>query len=303
MPVSGISIKKNFTSSSELKYRFIVTKPLQLLITMHIIELNGFHYHECQFIFVDSFSKAEEIFKNFVKVTNAHKTSILVSSKKNAFKYLYKGSSSDVYLDSDVGFVNFVNLFLLFLINNSKKIVVYEEGEGTYTKSSYGFFKTFIFNLCGIGSYFGGCTFVDYVYLYNKKQYLSLFRSNEPKVQLIDGNLKSFIDKNFTKLVGIFSLSSDIQIGDHCSIYLTGWNVDERFIKKLNEDSSQVFVKFHPHIRKLALYDNVDILDGAVPAELYLHLFSVRCKSVIVYHHNSSCVRYFTSPNVKFLEI
>ncbi len=235
-------------------------------------------------------------------------------SKKDAYSFLAKNKFSEIFLDSDVGFRNFLSLSIIKLSNLSSKIIVYEEGIGSYRNDLYKGASRLILNTIGAGTSFGACSITSEVYLTNPLKYRVCFPGFKKKCIKIEESIFSLVQKNIEKLLFIFGVNEFCSLiktnikSNECVVYLSSWNVDYSIIKRVLSFDGDKYIKLHPHIEeKLATGCNgLDVvnLPSNAPAEIFLSLLCREYKRVKVFHHNSS-VRYYVhdSKVIDYVEI
>lgn len=289
------------------KYGYIVTKPLQLLVALSIIEQSSPEIINT-IIIVDGFNNSEDVYKRAKK--NLSNTILFEFAKSydQAYKSIRNAGFDKILIDSDVGGRKFITLFVHKIFNFQKKIAVYEEGYATYEANLNGCGRFFrLLRFFGVGTYFGGSIFVDEVFLFQPDIYNKTFIRNKSQLSQINKKISNLINENIYSYLSIFvgdyrSLLKDIGSGNSCVLYLTEWLVDIELIDSLI-GVSILFIKPHPHIRSKINYENRNckFISGSVPAELIVKLLTQNYEKVTVHHHGSSVERYIIRDNLQYI--
>jgi len=286
----------------------IVTKPLQLMIAMTIIEQLDIG-RKADLLIVDAFGNAKMVFDNLNnhQLKKLYRAVYFFDNHKLAYQHANKTGYGNIYIDSDVGFKKYLTLLFLKIKNPFVKISVYEEGLGSYRTDIYSSnLKKFFLRVFGVGIHFGGSAITSSIYLFKTDAYINLFHSGARKVNLINKELSLFIEENKEFLYFLFKyepIKNQADKTKECHIYLTSWIPDGKFIKKLKSFSGDKFIKPHPHLKISLERSGLIEVPGGVPAELVLDDLSKSYSKVIVYHHGTSAKRYLNSANLIFTEI
>lgn len=289
------------------KAAFLVTKPLQLIVAETIAE--QYSKDETILLFVNCFSDFNTTLSR-VKNYGYWGKVVGFESKKTVLDYLLKNKNvNKLYLDSDVGFENGINLYKLYLLSVGRiSQFVYEEGIGTYRKDLYP--STLIKNclkILGMGTFFGGHYLTKKIYVYRPDDYF--FDSIlQPSLQKIDQPLKMFVQTGQARYKYYFELSAQLAKikGESLIIYLTSWEIDWDFVREeldnLNADFKMI--KPHPHIKDSISSDSFDyVIPNKVPIEFYLSLVGSNFNEIIIYHHGSSIESYINETNLTYINI
>lgn len=295
-------------ATTPLEYGFIITKPLQLMVVMAIIEQLPAEIGK-ELIIVDAFFGAKKIAEKLITSNPKWQSAVFCQNPSSAFKYCRKRQYDSVFLDSDVGFSKNIDLFRLKLSNFKTNIVVYEEGLGSYRTNLYYGPKKLIFSLLGIGVRFGGNWLTSKIYLFQPSEYTNKFRVKVENVIQIKTNISQIIQKyncEFDKLFELTELKSNLSgkfFDCNCGIYLTSWNLNSDAMSWLRNGKFCRVIKIHPHIKKLDAYvaEQFDaFVSPTIPAEVLITIASDLFERVRVLHHGSSVVRYINIKNVQF---
>ena len=301
---------KNHSTLSPPVYAFVITKPLQLMVVMAIIEQLPAEIIK-ELLVVDVFFDAKKITAVLGEAKYKWKSAVFFQDKISAFRYCRGRKYNSVFLDSDVGSRNNIDLIALKLHSPQTILAVYEEGLGTYRNDLYRGLKKKILSALGIGVYFGGNWLTQKLYLYSPDEYkkkigketCELVRIETPIPELIKNN-EALIDRLFE----IYALKSQIisrrdVSNESCDIYLSGWNIDSKVVDSFPAIDSFRILKPHPHIKKIPerIWSQFEIVvSPSVPAEMLITVASFLFAEVRVLHHGSSVMRYVSIENVKF---
>ena len=288
------------------KYGFIVTKPLQLLIALSIIEqLNPLI--EKQIIIVDSFVNSENVYTRISKKKLNSTEFKYCKDHNEAYKFIRHARFDQIFIDSDVGGRKFLTLIAHKIFNLNKIINLYEEGLATYLVNLDGYGRFFkLLKYFGIGTHFGESIFIDKIFLYQPNRYYKTFKNESPKLIEIKKKLSEFIDVNLNLLFDVFGeshldLSEKLGTSNSCSLYLTEWLVDLKLIRSLSSNGILI-VKFHPNIKENINLEGVKckLISGPIPAEIIIKFLAKSYKEIIIYHHGSSAENYINGDNIIF---
>lgn len=272
------------------------------MIALCIVQQESFESKPVFFI-VDAFNGAREVANKLSTEFTVLQTPIYFSSRESALTFIKKQKFDNLFIDSDVGFKNFLALASLKFNNQKTVIHVYEEGLGTYRTDLYSGFKKKLLDFIGAGSYFGACRFVNQIYVFDTKEYAEKIPSNGLKAQKIQVSLFEFLTVNrvtFNRIFeycGVKPSSSSIFC---CSIYLSNWRIDKELISRFQKLDGDLFIKPHPHLRDKPPLKVAQYFDAKVPAELIIIDLIENYRFVQVYDHNSSVRRYIKNNNLKF---
>ncbi|OPK10879.1 hypothetical protein BZ163_07675 [Pseudomonas sp. VI4.1] len=261
----------------------------------------------CDYLYlVDSFNGSQEIAAT-VQLEKAFKKTILFKTRDDALRAAADENPKRVFIDSDVGLKLFINLLKLKIKSPKTEIHVYEEGIGTYrTDLIPNKLKNLVFTALGVGCYFGGASLTKKIHIFNP----SLYKKNIPflskKIEKIEDDFSFWISSNKDSLIEVFSPGfkvENLESLDLARVYLSDWEMDVEFIAKLAK-LGRVFVKPHPHIKRIALDEittnnNIELVPGALPAELLMILLADKFQNVKIYHKNSSCMNYISSERIE----
>lgn len=285
-------------------YGFLITKPLQLMIVLAIIEQLP-KLVKKELLIVDYFVGAKEVSQRLATVEILNSSVIFLENDAEAFHLACKKRYAKLFIDSDVGFKR--NLTLLNLAIHSKKtiLVVYEEGLGTYRNDLYKGIKKKILLLLGCGVNFGGNWFTKELYIYDPKIYLTNIR--KIKIEKIRKSISQLLADKKQLLANIFAADyffnhlKDVK-KTNCVIYLSGWSVDNACLDMLKNSTKMVYVKLHPHIKNHTFNEfDYFLVDTYIPAEIVINELSMVYLNVIVVHHGSSVSRYVENENIIYM--
>lgn len=160
---------------------FIITKPLQLLVSFSICQEYKFSIRPL-FIIVDLFAGSKNVSDRFHETFSGSIDVVFVKTKGEAYAFCKKIKVDNLFIDSDVGVLNYFSLALLKLSINRLDIFVYEEGLGTYRKDLYSGLKKIVLSCMGVGVNFGGAAVSSKIFIYNPCEYKKNFPSLHKKV-------------------------------------------------------------------------------------------------------------------------
>ena len=282
---------------------FLISKPLQLMIALCVVQQNEWSTKPV-FVILDAFNGAGEVAKKLLHEFNKFQSPIFFTSRKAALAFVKKEKLAHLFIDSDVGFKNFMSLAVQKLSNPKLLIYVYEEGLGTYRSDLYSGFKKNVLSFFGVGTFFGGCRFVSSIYLYCVQEYIDKFPSKKFKVTAIQKDISSLLIENRSSLKRVFGFD-DVKLGkvkaSSCSLYLSDWQIDEKFLLYFKSLNGDLFVKPHPNIRNINGLVGVQTIGGNIPAELVIANLMESYEYVYVFDHQSSVRRYISGKNLIFL--
>lgn len=286
--------------SSEVnkKYGFIITKPLQLMVVMCILEQLPKSIL-IDLLIVDYFEDAKGLSERLSKIIPDGKIVNFFHDHKKAFSWAMTQKYDKFFIDSDVGFLKNISIICLALLSRRTIISVYEEGHGTYRNDLYVGLKREILRYSGCGVNFGGNWFTKELYIYKPEEYTQPIRAK--KIRIIK-NISSLLNERqqvFDYLFNSKEIFKNIRPKENnlkkCTIYLTNWTVDYGQIEILRKATDLLIVKPHPHLRNYELlnkYEDILLIKGSLPAEILILWISGQFEKVEVYHHGSSVVRY-----------
>lgn len=281
---------------------FIVTKPIQLLVVLAVLEQEVFHKKVTLF-FCDSFINAQNVERRFRRAINGRMHSCFCKSRIHAIN-LAAGKGFDVlYVDSDVGVQHYIALLRFKLRNPFCLVNVFEEGLGTYNEDAYTGLKKVILKTLGVGGNFGGNIFTTNIYVYKPDEYIAKFQEQRKKAKLIETSIWSLIGINselFKKTFNIINHSGAGDKNSFCYVYLTGHLIDYDFINKFKIKDGQLFIKYHPHLKNIHQIEGIEALNSSAPVECIIHEFLHTYDNIVIYDHYSAARRYVIDPRVSF---
>ena len=289
-------------------YGFIITKPLQLMVVMTIIEQLPDEIIK-ELIVIDAFFGAKKIVEELTISNPKWQRTVFFENSSAAFRHCIKLRYDSLFLDSDVGFRKNIDLIRLKLSTPKTRIAVYEEGLGSYRNDIYYGARKRILSLIGVGVHFGGNWLTKEIYLFQPSDYINNCLEKTVDVILIKMVISQLILKyeiefdELFKLAELKSYLTDASSNNVCDIYLTSWSWSSEAIKRLKQSDSCRIVKFHPHIKEVILSSEFQFdvsVPPEIPAEILITIASKIFKNVRVLHHGSSVVRYLNLKNVNF---
>lgn len=292
-------------------YGFIITKPLQLLVVLSIIEQLPDEVNK-ELIILDSFSAAKQIADRLTTSNTKWRRAVFFKEFSAGYRYCATQQYDKVFLDTDVGFRQNITLIGMRLKSPRVRIAVFEEGIGSYRSNLYQGIKKTILSLLGVGVNFGGNWLTKEIYLFCPDEYKKKFPTTKVDLIRINTSISALLEKYESIFDDLFNLTElktklqDAYSKEVCDIYLTSWHWDQAAINRLKHYSSYKIVKFHPHIKHptKSVMDNFDLSTSpSVPAEILITIASRLFVKVRVLHHGSSVVRYLARNNVEFILI
>lgn len=290
---------------------FIVTKPLQFMVAMSVVE-NIPKKIEKILIVIDSFFGAQDVAERINNSELGWKNVLFFSKAEEGIRYCTNKGFDSVFLHADLGVKKYFQLLLLKVVKRGVRIAVYEEGLGSYRTDLYSGLKKAVLKFFGIGVFFGDCFLTDDVYLYSPVEYLEKIKPKKNKTIKIKKSISNLIldhQKNFSYIFQISELNSLFEcVADRsfCVIYLTGWIWEAKILEYFNIDGAYKVLKFHPHIKNLdkEMVEKFDVsVSPSVPAEILITLIANIFQKVDVIHHGSSIERYLSLGNVEFKRV
>jgi hypothetical protein len=285
------------------KISFIITKPLQFMVMLSIVE-EEFKEENIDIYFCNEFSKASLIQENFQKYCEVRFKSYLCNSRLDALKEISNKSTELLFLDSDVGFQNSLAILIYKIKNIKCKVNVIEEGNGTYEMNRYKGLKRKIFQICGVGTDFGSCFLTSKIYVHSRKEYVEKFPRLKLKCKKINTSIWSLIQNKNQFLKEVFGqnqIKNTHNRARFCHIYMTGYVIERKIINNFLKLIGPKYIKLHPHIKKNIEIESAEVLDNHVPIELILNQLLLAYDEIIVYGHESSCKRYVKDKRIKFI--
>lgn len=283
---------------------YIVTKPIQYINATNIVDDN---LKDC--LLIDLFSDSD-LFYNQIKTGSDHWDRVLLfKNRQSAFNHLIRNRNQyeKLFLDSDQGIVTLYRLFRLRTI----RIFTYEEGYGSYRRLRdegvpFEKLKLLIYRAIHCGNYFGSSYYTQGIILYHPKAFQKLIPENRKALFTFE---KSFVQRlmSLKEMAYLYeSLDFEKYRDKHLVVYLSTWMVNPQALSILSEFSSFYKVyKPHPHIKKVnGISDPFDeVLQGVIPAEIFLLLVSQYCSKLVVIHENSTALLYMSGVNFEEINI
>jgi hypothetical protein len=278
------------------KSAYIITKPLQYINATNIEDEN---LKDC---YLEDNFNSFDLFVNSIRSKSSHWDKIYVCKTKQLglFKIiLNRRKYSKVYLDSDVGILVRLSLFLLFPL----KVYVYEEGFASYTAAYRGkkTYKDIVLSLvdkilCG-KNWSGGSASTTGVFLYHKNAFRNIVSDTTSK-QLLD--FKSKFSDHLMRIPEINFLFNGIDFelfrNQKVLLYLSSWEINKDLNFYIDKYPDYIkIIKPHPHIKELTyVNDNFNhVIANMLPAEIVISEIVKVAKECIVVHEGSAAMMTF----------
>lgn len=289
-------------------YGFIITKPLQLMIVIALLEQLPAEVKK-ELLIVNYFADAEQVSIRLSKVISKECKVIFLINDRQAFELAGNRRYEKLFMDSDVGFMRNLTLIRLKVRSIRTVLAVYEEGLGTYRNDLYSGVKRNILSIAGCGVNFGGNWLVNELYLYKPDDYVVHIKA---KIIKIKKSIQTLLSEDLVRMKIIFNAEhclSSLEVATEglkrCVIYLSNWDLSERVIQALKKHESLVVVKSHPNIKKIhkSCEAGCILVEPVIPAEMLIGWAVSRFESVSIYHHGSSAERYMNNSNCDFTKV
>lgn len=284
---------------------FISSKPIQVFNAINIISQLNID-KSCDVVIEDSFFQAPIFFEKIKNEIKPFGNFFLFRKKIEILKNINLMQYEEVFIDSDVGYSNFKFLTQIKKKNKKIKIIVYEEGIGSYRIDISHPIRKIMHSIIGAGSYFGGCKLTSGIYLYNPNKYRTIVKNEKIIVSKIKKSLQDFLLENLNFVKNITSQDLDLTKKDMdiCRIYLSNWDFNFDFLKIFENFNGFKIIKPHPHIKNYKnLPQTCQVVNGGVLAEaLIIDASRVFCR-IFVYHEGSSAEEYINLENVTFVNV
>lgn len=288
---------------------FIITKPLQLLIVLAIID-QIHSSHKNDLLIVDLFHNARQISERLKKAGAKNCSIYFVENINDAYRKAIKSRYKKLFIDSDVGLLKNLTLTRLKIFSPRTILSVYEEGIGTYRKDLYSGVKKLVVRMLGGGIFFGGNWTTRELYIYDTDGYTNPIRSKKIKIKK---GIRSLLESRLYPLHEIFGaaefqtkISNQPKTFKCVYIYLSSWHIDTETLDHLKEKDSTVIIKPHPHIKdvsQLKVSRNFLLAPAEIPAEMLLSIVAASYHEIVVFHHGSSTERYCQDDRITFKNI
>lgn len=292
-------------------YGFIISKPLQLMVCLAIIEQLPNEIPK-ELIIIDTFFGADKLASKLIKFNEKWQTTIFLKDHAQAFEYCRNRRYKKLFIDSDVGFQKNIDLIKLKIFSINTKISVYEEGMGSYRNEMYHGIKKKILPMLGCSIYFGNNWLTKEIYLFKPDFYYQIVPHTRVKAQKIIINIPQLLQKyahKFDILFDVIELRSKLlkaHSKKSCTIYLSSWSWDTEKMKRAVNCDDYRIVKFHPHVKSppSTVDEDFDLtVSPGIPAEILLLIASQIFDFIHIFHHGSSVDRYIDIKNVDFNKI
>lgn len=257
---------------------------------------------------MDLFAGSKSVSDRFYETFSGSIDVEFVETKSEAYVLCKRVKVDNLFIDSDVGVLNYFSLALLKLSINRLNIFVYEEGLGTYRKDLYSGFKKIVLSCMGVGVNFGGAVVSSKIFIYNPCEYKKNFPSLHKKVIGIKHGVMEVLTENLDYFCYVFDFKLELSQSSksHCYLYLTSWCINDAVIQQLKElkaESKDCYLKLHPHLKNTAVSDGIDVLQGQAPAELVILYLLSKYSKIYIFDQNSSVRRYISCERVVFYNI
>lgn len=278
---------------------FIVTKPLQYFNATNIKTIG----HRVLLI-VNDFFDAKNVYLELKEKSSYWDEIFYFDIWTDAYKWVVKNKSSlkNLFIDGDHGFTKYLYLRNL----DSKSIYVYEEGVGNYRENlNYenfsGKLKRFLYEkILGHNVYLGGYKHTNGIYLYDRERFANIHPYCRKKLLSFEHSfvehLKRFDDKKMFLSSTTINFVENLQ-NKRVVLYLSSWSYDSRINGIINNyQGYKKILKLHPHIKEIGVYNyKYDfIIPGNNFIELVIKELLEKCEKVIIIHHGTSSIMYFT---------
>lgn len=300
------------------KYRFgtsvfVCSKPLQFFHLVSIAKDYSIDKPKL-YIVTRSFFGWEDFKVNILssKFKDVFSAIIFCDSYDTAAESIVKDTYDSLFIEDDR-----VSLYFIFNNLKKKKMIVFEEGFGTYRSSypqSFSFMRKVkwislsLIKGCGIN--FGGGRNTDYVLTQYPEVYKKLNYMSSSKALLFSGSSDIFskysefwdnvINKDLTAF-GYYQSDSKV------ALVLGTWGgASNKEVEEIFKNYDFIIYKSHPHDGILLQLDNVHNIEAKwVPAEVYIFRLASKFKNLHVYHYSSSTSFYLDGfvKNVKFIDL
>ncbi len=288
------------TSPPRRKYLFLAANPLQILMSVSIVQQLGIS-RESLMIIMEGFTDARQISSRF----NPEKVGVeglllaYSESRNSAISAIKSLQPTALFLDGDVGFKNFRLLRQARNRIKDLQVNVFEEGVGTYRDDLYSGLKRYIFKAFGIGTNFGGSSLTDQVFLIEPHLYRVIFPKGRANlVKLVQGP-DQVLSSHFDGWKAIFGYQNVEQFSSsECSLYLSTWDFQPEAVGSFYRSNGDRFIKRHPRCDDEVHFPNASVIGDAAPAEMVVADLANRYSLVRVFHHGSSVERYLSRDNV-----
>jgi len=277
---------------------YVVSKPLQYFNVRNIVDRDR-RSHKTLIIlgfFIDSDSFTDSV-REYDDIWDEV---IYMRSKPKEYFYLLFHRCDKLYVELDASFV----LGVLSSFGCYKQMYIYEEGYGSYRRDRWGGakgLKRWINHLTGVGERVAGFSrFLTGQYLYLPELYTKLFPGyDKPIYSFRKPFLKHLRDEKelFLKLSAGYETFSALQ-NKKVGIYLTTHEINGVILEEILKQKSMYdvfFVKPHPHLRDLSLFEkyNMNLVRSNIMIEYLLGCLIDNGNDVTVYHENSTGIIWF----------
>lgn len=286
----------------EERYVIVVTTPLQILFAFSLLRrIPGDAETYC--VVIGGFSGAESVAQKLAVSFQEEMNIEYFRNFRSAMPFISSLHAKSIFVDTDVGTRKFLELLRFKVKQPSLAIAVYEEGLGTYRSDLYSGKKKRLLNLFGIGTHFGGCILTSEIHVLLPRLYEATFPNTKTKIVQIQDAPMDIVRLRLRDISWAFSYEPVPTSGEECSVYLSSWGIDGRFIERLAEHSEEIFFKPHPKFKGEFCHDRIKVLPSNAPAELVITDLASKYQRVKIYHHGSSAAWYCDAEGVEFVEL
>lgn len=292
-----------------LRSAFIITKPLQFMVAVSIIEQENLS--DCvDILVVDVFSDAGKFVESYHRISPGWGNMHLFKKHADAYRHARTRKYRQLFIDTDCGIQKAFTLLRQKVASSSTEILVYEEGVGTYRSDLYGNpIRRLAVRAFGGGAAFGGSAFTNGIYVYDPPLYLHQVGRLGGSPCKIKTSLIDFVRANRGTLDNLFAVPevTSSRQGEPCHLYLTSWRIDEGVTAAIAAKPGIFLIKPHPHLAHLSVDDSkfmsASVIAAGVPAELLILRLLDNHPNLTIFHHGSSAARYLDGAGATFVNV
>lgn len=286
---------------------YFITKPLQYF---NVLNLSLNDINDKYLFIIPNFHNASEFFSKILEYDHRWKEIKVIESKLDMSLLEYTVNKGDaVYVHSDMHWeLKFVGEFA------KAKIIVYEEGLGTYSKEITSITKSWLKNLVikiltrikYLNSVTGGDSKTQSVYVYNKPLFEKENPINAHKSITFEYNFFDNYRANKYELDQIFELNNiTFPKYSHIALYLTSNDSSIDFLSIFNSIDKnkydEMIFKSHPNVA--SYYNRLNNSYTNIMAELLIVKLLECGNTIDVYHFGTAVELYINSHGVKFFKL
>ena len=295
-------------TSRKYKNAIVVTKPFQLFTALSVAEQEKILLTSEIYV-IDRFYEAYDFVERFNKINYIWPNIIYLKDFKDTYKTIISKNYEKIFIDSDIGWKVFKLAIRKKLQNKLFEMNVFEEGDGVLRTDIRTGLKKIIFRIFGIGDVFGGCYFTKRIFLYNTNSYKIKHSRLSHKATSIVKTPASFFEENinfFEKFYAFNNYSKNINNFNRAILVLPEKFTPPEDIKKndfIRDDSVNIFIKWHPHLKKIPRVDRIfQRLESNIPGEYAILWLAHVFQELVVYHYGSSSVSHIKRQNITILD-